>query len=340
MFLSTLNQRGISPDVVLVQCTSSLLTMFIEDKVRELLGTTQDTLFKIKSKKDLKEVHMICNIQPFQSKKWLYIVDLDSYVPDKEFFNLVKDSSTVCYFLTCSKYITYKKTKESVKNAGVLWDFYLSYLKGADLGYLHNEYVVKTDKASLLSRDMYQYIKEGYSSDVDAVMTLLEYIRLAPEDEKPITKQLVTDICGLGGNTLESFAMTLLKEAPKPSERSFKAIMRKRFKAGAELAEVYDDWGKFGAYLNKVVYNIMCIKELQISNAIYKSIRDLPEGYDEKTLSRYNRYLWRIKDIPMSRVLRLKAVLSERQWGSASDFMYFMYKYYELQVVSETMMRV
>lgn len=340
MMLSSLNQKGTAPDIVLLQCPSSVLSMFIEDKVKSMLNSTQDTVFKLKTKKDLKDLHMICNIQPFQSKKWMYIVDVDSFNPDKEFYNLVKSSTTVCYFMTCSKYMSYKRVKEAVKGCGEVMDFYLSYLKGADLGYLHTEYVIKTGKNELLSREMYQYLKDGYSSDVDAVMTLLDYIRTAPADEKPVTKQLITELCGLGGNTLESFVLTLLKPAPKATERSFEVTMRNRFRAGAELAKAYDeDWGKFGNYLNKIVYNIMCIKELQISNAIYKSIRDLPDGYDEKTLARYNRYLWRIKEIPMSRVLRLKAVLSEHQWSDALDFTHFMYKYYEVQVVSETLLR-
>ena len=338
MLLSTLNQRGISPSAVIVQCPSNILSLFIEDKLKALLGSTQDTVFTLKSKKDLKEIHMICNIQPFQSKKWLYIVDLDSYAPDKEFFNLVKESSTICYLLTCSKYSTYKKVKEDLKSVQPLWDFYIGYLKSVDMGFLFNEFVVKTGKESLVSKDLYTYIKEGYSGDVDAVMMLFDYVRSSDSSEKPLTKSKVTELCGLGGNTLESFVLTLLRSAPKASKKSFDSIMRRRFKAGAELAEVYG-WNKLGNYLNKIVYNIMCIKELQISNTIYKGIRNLPEGYDEKTLSRYNRYLWVTKNIPMTRVLRLKATLSERQWNSATDFMLFMYKYYKSQVISETLLR-
>lgn len=338
MLLSTLNQKGIAPSVVLVQCPSNILNLFIEDKLKVLLGSTQDTVFTLKNKKDLKEIHMICNVQPFLSKKWLYMVNLDNYTPDKEFFNLVKESTTVCYLLTCSKYSTFKKIKDSLKGVPVIWDFYIGFLKSADMGYLFNEFVVKTNKNKLVSKDTYQYIKDGYSNDVDAVITLFDYLRTSGDDEKELTKQKITELCGLGGNTLESFVFTLLKEAPKATERSFKTVMRRRFKAGVELAEVYD-WDTFGNYLNKVVYNIICIKELQISNAIYKSIRDLPDGYDEKTLSRYNRYLWRIKNIPMSRILRLKATLSERKWYSATDFMFFMYRYYKSQIISETLLR-
>lgn len=338
MLLSTLNQKGTTPDVVLLQCPSNILSLFIEDKVRSILASTQDTVFTVRGRKDLKDVHMICNVQPFLSKKWLYIVDLDSYIPDKEFLNLVKESTTVCYFLTCSKYSMFKKIKDDLKGVPVFWDFYIGFLKSADMGYLYNEFVVKTGKDKLMSRDIYQYIKDGYSNDVDAVVSLFEYLRTSEDDEKALTKQKITELCGLGGNTLESFVFTLLKDAPKATERSFKSVMRRRFKAGVELAEVYE-WNKLGNYINKVVYNIICIKELQISNAIYKSVRKLPDGYDEKTLSRYNRYLWRIKNIPMSRILRLKAVLSERKWSTSTDFMLFMYKYYKSQIVSETLLR-
>lgn len=338
MLLSALNQRGVAPSVVIVQCPSNILNLFIEDKIKVLLGSTQDTTFTLRNKKELKDVHMICNVQPFQSKKWLYMVDLDKFSPDKDFYNLVKESSTVCYMLFCSKYSTYKKVKDDLKSVQPLWDFYIGFLKGADMGYLFNEYVVKTERNHLVSREIYQYIKDGYSNDVDAVITLFDYVRTSDPKDKPLTKQKITELCGLGGNTLESFVFTLLKDAPKASKRSFDTIMRKRFRAGVELAEVYE-WNKLGNYLNKVVHNIICIKELQISNSIYKSIRDLPDGYSEKDLARYNRYLWLIKNIPMSRVLRLKAVLSERQWFNSTDFMLFMYKYYKSQVVSETLLR-
>lgn len=338
MLLSALNQKGVAPSLVIVQCPSNILNLFIEDKVKALLGSTQDTVFTLRTKKDLKDIHMICNVQPFQSKKWLYMVDLDKFIPDKDFYNLVKESSTVCYMLFCSKYSTFKKIKDDLKSVQPLWDFYIGFLKGADMGYLFNEFVVKTERNHLVSRDIYQYIKDGYSNDVDAVVSLFDYIRLCDTKDKPLTKQKITELCGLGGNTLESFVFTLLKEAPKPTERSFNSVMRRRFRAGAELAEVYE-WSKLGNYLDKVVYNIICIKELQISNTIYKSIRNLPDGYDEKTLARYNRYLWRIKNIPMSRVLRLKATLSERRWYNATDFMLFMYRYYKSQVMSETLLR-
>lgn len=348
MQLQVLDRLGTVPTAVLLQCPSSILSMFIEDKIKGVLRSNQNTVFTIKNKKDFKDIRIICNVEPFQSRKWLYFVDLDKLQPDKEFFNLIKSSTTVCYFMTCSKYMTYKQTKESLKDVDGVVDFYLSYLKSIDMSYLYNEFIFKTGKRELFSKELYQYVKDGYSGDVDAVATLFDYVR-GYEEKEPITKAMITELCGLGGNTLESFVFTLLKEAPKASERSFKTILRKRFQAGVDLAESYQSWSQFGSYLNSVVYNIICIKELLISNTVYKNIKNLPSGvdannkqpfgYNEKVLSRYNRYLWRIKEIPLSRVLRLKALLSEGQWGSSTDFMYFMYRFYEAQVVSETLLR-
>lgn len=348
MQLQVLDKKGIVPGIVLLQCPSSILSMFIEDKVKGILKSNQNTVFTIKSKKDFRDIRVICNVEPFQSRKWLYFIDLDKLQPDKEFFNLVKGSSTVCYFMTCSKYITYKRTKEAFKDYEGILDFYVTYLKSIDMSYLYNEFVYKTGKKEIFSKAMYQYVKEGYSGDVDAVATLFDFIK-DYEEKEPITTTMVTELCGLGGNTLESFVFSLLKDAPKASEKSFKIILRKRFQAGVDLMESYQSWSQFGNYLNSVVYNIMCVKELLISNAVYKTIRNLPSGidqnnkqpygYNEKVLSRYNRYLWRIKEIPMSRVLRLKTLLVESRWNTATDFMYFLYRFYEAQVLSETLLR-
>ena len=69
------------------------------------------------------------------------------------------------------------------------------------------------------------------------------------------------------------------------------------------------------------------LKELEISGLIYKKVFDLPNGFDEAKLVKYQRFLWRLKEIPMTRLLRLYKYMSESNWVSDFDFAGFVYKY-------------
>ena len=69
------------------------------------------------------------------------------------------------------------------------------------------------------------------------------------------------------------------------------------------------------------------IKELLISGVVYKQIYKLPDGYDEKRLSKYQRYVWKLKEIPLSRILRLYRSLGTKIWRSDIEFLNFVYRY-------------
>ena len=57
----------------------------------------------------------------------------------------------------------------------------------------------------------------------------------------------------------------------------------------------------------------------------------MPDTYDEKALSRYNKFLWKIRLIPMSDLLRIKQCLGDKSWTSEMDFLRFLYKYYNIE---------
>ena len=102
--------------------------------------------------------------------------------------------------------------------------------------------------------------------------------------------------------------------------RGLKTVLRLRIKAGIDLGETLT-YPTFYNYLKNGVDSCIDIKMLQISGIIYKEIKGLPEGYDEKKLSKYQRYLYKITEIPMSSFLRLANQLKEcDRWKEELDF--------------------
>ena len=95
-------------------------------------------------------------------------------------------------------------------------------------------------------------------------------------------------------------------------------------------------WGSFYNFFNSALDSFIYLKVLVISGTIYKQVRALPDSYDEQKLSKYNKYLWRLKEVPLSRFLRMKQVLLEGgRWSKSIDFLRFLYCYYTEGVKQE-----
>ena len=65
-----------------------------------------------------------------------------------------------------------------------------------------------------------------------------------------------------------------------------------------------------------------------ISGVVYRKLQDLPDTYDEKKLSHYNKYLPELSKVPLSELLRLKQSLGNKVWKSDMDLLEFLYEYY------------
>lgn len=318
MFLRDLTDRGRECNVVIFQTTSDKLRMFMQDNIKRRYDCNSDTIISCTSKKDYKQVHNIMNVIPPFSKKWFIDVDLD-HCNDKEFVSLVKDATTCVFFCNVKKYVTYKRFKESIKGLEGVFDYYITYLKRYDFLFLYDAFVPEKNR---LSKTLFDYVVQSYSGDIESVFDL--FLELNKGREITSRKE-IAEICGVGGNSVESFIISLLKDPPT-TERGLKKVMKNRLVAGKELAEVYR-YSSFYRLLRKTLTCFIQIKVLIISGVVYKQIRKLPEGYDEKSLVRYQRYVWRLKEIPLSRILRLYKSLGNSQWSSDIEFINFVYRF-------------
>lgn len=318
MYLRSLTEKNLECNVVILQTSSEKLRMFIQDIVKRKFRCNIDTIITCSGKKDYKQVKDIINVVPPFSDKWYIDVDLDA-CNDKDFINLVKEATTCVFFCNVTKYFTYKNFKSELKNTSGVIDFYINYLKRNDFLFLYDSFVPEDKR---ISKALFDYVVQSYSGDIESVFNL--FLELA-QGKKIESRKDIADICGVGGNSAESFIVSMLKP-PSTSDKGLKKVIKNRMKAGLELCETYG-YKSFYYKLKNTLVSFIQIKELIISGVIYKSIYKLPNGYDEKTLSRYQGYIWRLKEIPMSRILRLYLALGEKIWNSELDFLNFLYKY-------------
>lgn len=318
MLLRNLDDNNISCNVVILQTSSDKLRMFVQDKIKRKFKCNVDTIISCSSKKDYKQVKDVINVIPPFSDKWYIDVDLDS-CNDKDFVNLVKDSTTCVFFCNVKKYGTYKKFKQEIKQVSGVFDYYINYLRRNDFIYLYDCFVPEDKR---LQKALFDYVVQSYSGDIESVFDL--FLELADGREVK-TRKDISDICGLGGNSVESFIVSMLKQPPT-TEKGLNKVLKNRVRAGTELAESYG----YSSFYNRLRKTLMCfiqLKELLISGVVYKQIHKLPDCYDERTLSRYQRYIWRLKEIPLSRILRLYSSLGNSAWRSDIDFLNFLYSY-------------
>lgn len=318
MLLKTLDDSIPKMKVCLYETASNKLSMFIEDKIKRELGSIMDTIIDLTNKKDIKKVKDIQTLDPPQSKKWLVKVNLEKFGVNNELKTLIADSTTCLFLCTSEKYSTYKKFKDLLKKENGVYDYYLPYLKRPDLVYLYSAFVPTKNQ---LTKQLFDYVAQSYSSDAEAIINL--FLEIA-SGTKIANRSDIAKICGIGGNSIEGLVFAFLKPPPV-TEKGVKTVIRNRVKAGLDLANVYE-YKTFYNLFNSILQSILDIKVLYMSGIIYKQIIELPEPYDVKKLARYQKYLWKIKQIPTSRVLRCKSILNTcGRWGSDADFMRFVY---------------
>ena len=322
MRLSDLDSKNLNLSVLLLQTPSNKLTLFLQDKIKRKFSIKLDAIIEIETKGDLKKIKDVIGLKPPFSEKWYVPIDLDKLY-DKTLIQYIKSSSTCVFFCTCSKYSTFKRFKDDLKGEAGVVDFYINYMRRHDFIYLYDAFVHSDNK---LTKQLFDYVIKSYASDVEAMFELLVHLS---QGEVFNNRKDIADVCGLGGLSVESYIFDLLKPL-SGSDKGLATVMKNRMRAGTELAESMD-YGKMYNFMAKSIKNFCDLKQLIITGVVYKSVYNLPDSYDEKALSRYQKYIWRLKEIPLSDLLRLRQCMGDVRWSNDLDFVNFIYKYYLLK---------
>lgn len=311
---------NVLPSIVIVQTPSVRMQTFLQDKVKLKIQYVAETEIEVKSKSDYKRLKEVAGVAPPFSERWFVFIDLDKLL-DKALLDLMKVSTTCCFFCVCSRYKTFSECKTALKGLPGVMDFYITYLRRADLVYIYDALTLSDNK---LSKPLFDFVAQGYSGDIDMVFDLF----LAMNQGKVFeSRKAIIDHCGIGGLTVDSFLFSMLKPL-SGSEKGLKSTMKNRVKAMSSLGESLG-YSSFYNFLSKAILCLCELKMLMISGVVYKEVRKLPGTFDEKSLHRYQRHLWRLRQIPMSDLLILKQCMGGNVWSCELDAVHFLYKYYE-----------
>ncbi|MGV3076435.1 hypothetical protein ACEE21_15255 [Clostridium baratii] len=308
------NLRGGDVNVHLLLTGSNLSELYVYDILKEKCNATRDSIYDITNKSSANEMLELVNTQPFMANKWLFVIEygkVKSVLREKKG---VFETDTSEFLIKVKNYKEYKEAKGLLSRVN---DIYLSYIRYYDVEFLLQGYG--------LSPKLIDFVAKSYSSDPEQVFVLMNELKNGKVFEK---RKDIVDICGISAGSLNSFALSLLKEPPK-TVKGKKTTYRNRIGVALELSETYG-FSKMRNFLMSCVKDILDIKQLYMVGTIYDRISDLPECYDEKKLSRYNMYLRTIIDIPYSRIMRLYLSLKKcGRWFNGMDMVNFIYQYYE-----------
>lgn len=320
MRLSDLDSKMNKPSVVLLQTPSTRLTMFIKDKLKYKYGCKTESVIDIQTKSDLKRIKEVMNVVPPFSERWFIEIDLDK-LSFKDIVPIIKESSTCIYLCLCSKYTIFKSVKDALKGYNGVFDYYINYLRKPDFIYLYDAFVRSDNK---LSKQLFDYVVQSYSSDIEAIFELLLALNNGTKFE---SRKDIAEVCGIGGLSVESFIFSMVKDI-SGSGRGLLTVIKNRVKAGTELGASLG-YSSFYNFMAKSLFLLAELKMLKMSGTIYKHVRNLPDSFDEKALSRYQKYLWRLNEVPLSKLLKIRQAMGRRVWQNELDFLNFVYKFYD-----------
>lgn len=304
---------------------SSLSEMYVYDILKKKCGANTESIYRVETKGDFNNMLDLLGVQPFLADRWLFVVNYSRVKA------LLKGKAGIFREETAEfliKVKNYKEYKEAKKLLGMVNDIYLTSIRPYDVEYLLSGYN--------LPKKLLDFISKSYYSDPEQVFILKKELDGGTVIAE---RRQIVDICGVSTGSLNSYAMSLLKEVA--TEKGRKTVCKNRIKTGLELADVYG-FNKMRNFLLACVKDILDIKQLYLAGVIYDSVRDLPEievemkdgskapVFDEKRLSRYGFYYKSIIETPYARILRLYLLLKKQgKWYKDIDMMNFIYQYYQ-----------
>lgn len=299
-----------------VMCDSGKLDLLVYNLLKQACNGNKDTIFYVNKKSDVEEMLDLSLIMPYSADQWLFIVNYNKVKRQRrkliEFIKAKTVSSKV--LVSFDKYADFKKFNDDL--GALVNSMYLKTLRKDDMAFLF--------RGTKLGKDLKEFIFYSYRSEVEKVMSVLEYIK---DGHSVKTRKDITELVGISTGSIQHFIFQLLGKPPK-TEKSRERIIKNRSYILSELAKVYGIRG-IKTILTNSVKDILDIKTLYLSGVVYKSLTNIPEGYDSKRLLRYRVFFGKIIDIEYSRILELYLLLyNEGVWSNELDLYKFLYVYY------------
>lgn len=326
MLLYQLDSELKNIKILLYQANSINMSIFINDRIKKLCNVTQESVLEISNTKALKEAIQRSVIVPFGADRWVFFVDIDK-VSYKEVLKAQDMNKTALYVLMTNRYRVFKAVKRSARDIDCFSDMYVNYLRKKDFTYVYDIVIPKDKK---LKPDLYEFVVRNYLSDVDALFILFRAIN---SEEEIKAKSDIIEICGLGKNSVEKFLFSVLGYTTN-SAKGLQRGISNRFKLGMELVDTLGCL-EFHKRVLKFAKTLCDIKMICISGRAYKQVLKVPKGFNDTDILKCNRYMSKIAEIPLPKILQVRLLLERNTWYSVLDFERFLLDYYRI-VVGET----
>ena len=317
--MGTLRELEGSKNVHMLITSSTAVEMYVYDKLKEQCHASLESVLTVNSKSSFSEMLELVGMQSYLSDKWLFVIEYSKVKASIKANVGIFESEEAEFLIKVNTYRDFKEFKELLPSVN---DLYLSFIRRNEVMYLLSNY-------NLSQKDI-DFVAKSYSREPEKVFLFKKELDngLVVNSQRDIVKLL-----GESTGSITSYALALLRDFPT-TEKGFKTVCRNRIKTGKDLCEAYGV-SSFKNFLTATIKDFIYIKELYMQGTIYNSIRDLPEVFDEKKLSKYNVYLRTlVNDISYSRLISLYSKLRESgRWVRNSDLLMFIYDYYKVEVV-------
>lgn len=317
--MGTLRELEGSKNVHMLITSSTAVEMYVYDKLKEQCHASLESVLTVNSKSSFSEMLELVGMQSYLSDKWLFVIEYSKVKASIKANVGIFESEEAEFLIKVNTYRDFKEFKELLPGVN---DLYLSFIRRNEVMYLLSKY-------NLSQKDI-DFVAKSYSREPEKVFLFKKELDngLVVNSQRDIVKLL-----GESTGSITSYALALLRDFPT-TEKGFKTVCRNRIKTGKDLCEAYGV-SSFKNFLMATIKDFIYIKELYMQGTIYNSIRDLPEVFDEKKLSKYNVYLRTlVNDISYSRLVSLYSKLRESgRWVRNSDLLMFIYDYYKVEVV-------
>ena len=312
--LETLTDKEMN--IHLSMCDSGKLDMYVYELLKSATRGNKDTVIYVNKKSDVLEMSDLALVMPYQADQWLFIINFDKVKRHrKKIIELLKQKHISSkYLITFSKYIDFKKFSDDL--GGISNTMYLKNLTLRDVRFLFRDF--------RLPKDLFEFVFHSYRSEVEKMMELLAYL---DNGQTVKSRKEITDLIGVSTGSVQHFIFQLLGKPPK-TLKSREKVLKNRCSTLTELSKVYGIRG-IKTILTNSVKDILDIKTLNLTGVLYKSLDNIPEGYDSKRLLRYKAFYGKILEIGYSDILELYLLLyNEGNWSNSLDMYRFLYTHY------------
>jgi hypothetical protein len=294
-------------DTLIAFVGDELLRYYMQGVFERAYKVDKNYIVQVETAKQLEKAKSDAMLAPMTGLRWLVLVDLDK-VPVVDFEkNLMRGNDNCFTFAFTRKYANYKRCLDMrALKAGTqrVMTMYLGNLRSEDIYYLHKHIV--PDGYSLTD-DVLNYLCKHYCWDVPKVMLLLTSLS---RGSLVRTKEELISMVGLGGVTIDSVVIDLLRVEPVTGKKR-NNVMKKYLMLFKDLSNKFSYSAIYNG-MKQSMLDILTFKMLVLRGDITNMLKIIPKGFDLKRIQRLKRFEKVIKEeVSLNRVLTLLGVVRE-----------------------------